>query len=91
MGRTVLPARGASHHQTCVQLLSTAATVRTKAPTVSHHVEPQSTSYFPLLCLLLQENLPTCAPKGNFCFFNESGQHGTGEFSLFFALSCSLD
>lgn len=68
MGRTVLPARGASHHQTRVQLLSTAATMRTKAPTVSRHVEPQSTSYFPLLCLLLQEDLPTCAPKGNFFF-----------------------
>ena len=24
-------------------------------------------------------------------FFNESGQHGTGEFGLVFALSCSLD
>lgn len=90
MGRTVLQAQGASHHQACVQLLSTAATMRTKAPTVSYHLEPRSASYFPLLCLLLQEDLPTCAPKGDF-FFNESGQHGTGEFGLVFALSCSLD
>lgn len=68
MGRTVLQAQGASHHQACVQLLSTAATMRTKAPTVSYHLEPRSASYFPLLCLLLQEDLPTCAPKGDFFF-----------------------
>lgn len=69
-----------------MQLLSTAAAVRTKAPTVSHHLEPRSASYFPLLCLLLQEDLPTCAPKGDFFFLMSLDSTVLG--SSVFALLC---